>query len=186
MKFIKFSVTTVVVLLMCSCSTPYQPKLILGGYNSSQLGNNTYKVTFKGNQHTPAQTVYDYLLRRCAEITIKEECKYFIVYEDSSYIDKIVMDTGSDLDDQIDEFQLGGHRPDAYLLDRKPEIITDPLQTLKDQKTKIDRTFQELYIETKSTSLVGVFKIQIFADFIQGSEGLLFSAEEILEKYQND
>ncbi len=178
--------TAVIVLLVYNCSTPYQPKGALGGYSSNQLKENNYIVSFKGNQHTTAEMVFDYLLRKCAEITIEENGKYFIVYEDSSYIDKTTFETGPELDEQMNEFQLGGFRSDAYLLDRKPEIITDPLQTLKDQKTKIGRTYNNPNITNKSTNVIGVYKIQIFEEQIEGFEDYFFSAAEILEKYYEE
>ncbi len=174
------------VVLVYNCSTPYQPQGALGGYSSFQLNENNYRVSFKGNQHTQAQTIFDYLLRRCAEITIKKGYKYFIVYEDSSYINKTTFETGPELDEQIGEFQLGGNRADAYLLDRKPEITTDPLQTLKDQKTKIVRTYQYSFIDNKSTNVVGVYKIQIFEEQIEGFEDYFFSALDILEEYDSN
>ena len=63
------------ILLIFNCSTPYQPYGALGGYKSNELDENTYRVLFKGNQHTKAETVYNYLERRCAEITIDEGYK---------------------------------------------------------------------------------------------------------------
>lgn len=167
-----------------NCSTPYQPKGAIGGYSSIQLRENNYKVSFKGNQHTPAETVFDYLLRRCAQITIEENGKYFIIYEDSSYIDKTTFETGPELDEQLGEFQLGGSRPDAYLLDRKPDIVTDPLQTLKDQKTRLQRSYKYSFIDSESTDVVGVYKIQIFEEQIEGYEDYFFSAADILGKYK--
>lgn len=183
---IKHIFAILIVALVYNCSTPYQPKGALGGYSSNQLNESNYKVSFKGNQHTTAETVFDNLLRRCAEITIEERGKYFVVYEDSSYIDKTIFETGPELDEQLDEFQLGGFRPDAYLLDRKPEIVTDPLQTLKDQKTKIIRTYKYSFINSESTNVVGVYKIQIFEEQIKGFENYYFSAKQILEKYRKD
>ncbi len=73
----KHILTAMVVILVYNCSTPYQPKGALGGYSSNQLKANNYKVSFKGNQHTSAEMVFDYLLRRCAEITIEEKGNYF-------------------------------------------------------------------------------------------------------------
>ena len=171
------------VLLLINCSTPYQHKGALGGYSSNQLNKNNYKVSFKGNQHTTAETVFDYLLHRCAEITIEEKGKYFIIYEDSSYLDKIVMETGPDLDQQLCAYQF---RSDNYVLGSKPILITDPRQTLRDQKTRIKRSYKHSFIDSESTEVVGVYKIQIFDEQVKGYEDYFFSAADILGKYDGD
>lgn len=174
----KHILTAVIFILVYNCSTPYQPKGALGGYSSNQLKENNFKVSFKGNQHTTAQTVFDYLLRRCAEITIEEGYKYFIIYEDSSYVDRTVFTDEPELNDKI-----VASRRDNYLLDRQPEIDTNPRQTLNDQKTKIVRTYKYSFIDNETTDVVGVFKIQIFDEQIEGYEDYFFSALEILKKY---
>jgi len=166
-------------ILICGCSTPYQPKGALGGYSSHQLGNNAYKVVFKGNQHTKAETVYNYLERRCAEIAIENRYEYFIIFEDSSYIDETIFEEEPDLDDKI-----ASHRKDNYLLDRQPTIETDPRQTLTDQKTKINRTYKDAFVENKSTNVVGVLKIQLFKEPRKGYENQYLSVDEILGKYK--
>ena len=63
------AILVLLVLLVISCSTPYQPKGALGGYSSEKIGANTYRVEFKGNQHTNTLKTFEYLERRCAEIT---------------------------------------------------------------------------------------------------------------------
>lgn len=184
--------TILIAILAYNCSTPYQPKGALGGYSSNQLKENNFKVSFKGNQHTTAETVFDYLLRRCAEITIEENGKYFIVYEDSSYLNKIVFEDKPSLDAKIEKSE---QKVDGYLLDRQPEINRDPLQTLYDQKTRIRRTYgsysnagsgeiySKVFIDPKITDVVGVYNIQIFEELIEGFEDYFFSAVDILEKY---
>jgi len=175
---IKHILTAVIIILVYNCSTPYQPKGALGGYSSNQLNENNYKVSFKGNQHTAAETVFDYLLRRCAEVTIEEKGKYFIIYEDSSYVDKTLFIDEPDIDEKI-----ASHRSDNYLLNQQPVIDANPRQTLQDQKTKIARTYYTGTLDNESTDVVGVFKIQIFDEQIEGYEDYFFSALEILEKY---
>ena len=188
---IKYILTTVMVILVFNCSTPYQPKGALGGYSSFQLKENNYKVSFKGNQHTTAEIVFDYLLRRCAEVTVEEKGKYFIVYEDSSYVDKTIFVDEQALDAKIEKSE---GRVDGYLLDRQPEINRDPEETLEDQKTRIRRTYSsysdagsgetysQLFVDTQITDVVGIYKIQIFDEPIEGYEDYFFSAFEILEK----
>jgi len=178
---IKFITIIVIGILICTCSTPYQPKGALGGYSSYQLSDNTYKVVFKGNQHTKAETVFDYLERRCAEITVENGFEYFIVFEDSSYVDKTVFSNEPELDEK-----LAAQRKDNYLLDRQPEIDTNPRQTLNDQKTKTARTYRDGTIDNISTDVVGILKIQLANEVKRGFEIHYLSAADILLKYEKE
>jgi hypothetical protein len=167
--------------MLMNCSTPYQPKGALGGYSSNQLEDNTYRVIFKGNQHTKAETVFEYLERRCAEITIKKGYKYFIVIEDSSYIDNKIFSDETELDDLLDNI-----REDKYLLGSQPVIDNNPKQTLADQKTKIARTYHKSFIDTKSTNVVGIFKIMFVDEIVEQFRDYYHPAGEILKKFKNE
>jgi len=169
------------ILLIFNCSTPYQPYGALGGYKSTAIDDNTFRVMFKGNQHTKAETVYNFLERRCAEIAQESGYEYFIVFEDSSYVDITVFSNEPELDDKI-----AAQRKDKYLLDRQPEIDTNPRQTLNDQKTKIARTYKNGTLDTVSTNVVGILKIQLTNEVKKGFENHYLSAKEILEKYDID
>ena len=83
---------TVTVLLiaagLCSlwnCATPYQPQGLLGGYSSEALGNEILDVRFHGNQHTDPDQVHKYLLYRCAELTLENNYKYFVILVNESH-----------------------------------------------------------------------------------------------------
>lgn len=77
MKKILLIVTLLIILI--NCSTPYQPRGLLGGYSEKPIGENRYKVSFLGNQHTDPEDVDIYLLYRCAEITLNKGYKHFAV-----------------------------------------------------------------------------------------------------------
>ena len=169
------------ILLIFNCSTPYQPYGALGGYKSTAIDDNTFRVMFKGNQHTKAETVYNFLERRCAEIALENGCEYFIVFEDSSYIDKTVFLNEPELDQKI-----AAQRKDHYLPDRKPEIDTNPRQTLSDQKTKIGRTYANGTLDNVSTDVVGILKIKVANEIKRGFENHYLSAKQILMKYETE
>lgn len=63
----------------CATMTPYQPASKRGapGYTETQLGSNRYRVTFTGNDLTPADTVKDYALLRAAELTLQKGDDWF-------------------------------------------------------------------------------------------------------------
>ena len=72
------------LLLLAACATPTTYTPALGGdegWSEQKLGDNHYRVTFEGNDVTPRETVEDYLLYRCAEITLKSGNDYFVVLE---------------------------------------------------------------------------------------------------------
>ena len=118
------------------------------------------------------------LERRCAEITLENGYKHFIIFEDSSYIDKTVFSNEPELDEKI-----AAQRKDNYLPNRQPEIDTNPRQTLNDQKTKIGRTYRNGTLDNVSTDVVGILKIQLANEVKRGFENHYLSAKQILEKY---
>lgn len=71
-------------LLLSSCATSYGPKGWDGGYTEMRLGEDTYKVSFHGNSSTESEDVYNYFLRRCAELTKEKGYEYFSFIDQSS------------------------------------------------------------------------------------------------------
>lgn len=66
------------VFLGCATPTPYQPANYLGkGFKEQKLGQDKYRVSFKGNSITERDTVESYLIYRSAELTLKEDYPYF-------------------------------------------------------------------------------------------------------------
>lgn len=67
---------------LAGCAKPalYQP--MRGddvGYGEQQLETNRYRVWFAGNSATPRETVADYVLYRCAELTLDKGYDYFVL-----------------------------------------------------------------------------------------------------------
>ena len=77
------------LFFLASCATSYQKLSLTGGYKDMQLQENVYKVIFKGNTRISKETVKNYALYRCAEVTLENAYDYFIILEDEGY-DKIV------------------------------------------------------------------------------------------------
>jgi len=61
------------------CATTYQKKGFTGGYSDTQLGENMFKVTFRGNGYTSSERALDFCLLRCADLAIEHEFPYFII-----------------------------------------------------------------------------------------------------------
>ena len=65
-------------LSACVSPTPYQPvDPKSGGYSEERISENQYRVVFRGNAHTRPEQVEQYLLRRAAELTLKEGYDWF-------------------------------------------------------------------------------------------------------------
>jgi hypothetical protein len=79
----KVLLISVLSFLIVSCATPYQPKGSSGGYSNMGLGNDQFKISFKGNVYTDSDTVYDYFLRRCAEVTVEKGFDYFVLMDNN-------------------------------------------------------------------------------------------------------
>jgi len=68
-------------LVLTACATSYQPTGFGGGYTETQLGENIFQVSFKGNGYTAGERASDFALLRSAEITLQNGFRYFVVAE---------------------------------------------------------------------------------------------------------
>ena len=66
-----------VAVLLSGCATPYKPDGLMGGFSERQLGQDVFVVSFQGNGYTRDQRARDFLLLRCAEVTLSHGGKYF-------------------------------------------------------------------------------------------------------------
>tara|TARA_Y100001954_G_C15618800_1_gene506695 strand:- start:230 stop:718 length:489 start_codon:yes stop_codon:yes gene_type:complete len=81
----KLFLVLMVCLINYSCATKYQPRMWKGGFESTQLGEDMYRVTFIGNGYTSSTKAQDYCLLRCAELTIENGYKYFVIISEDNY-----------------------------------------------------------------------------------------------------
>lgn len=80
MRLIRLSLIVLIVAL-CGCSA-YQPyNKGSGGFESTWMGGNTYKVFYAGGELGWKGTAKDFALLRCAEITLERGYAYFILLE---------------------------------------------------------------------------------------------------------
>ena len=81
--------TLLLILLtaaLAGCAKPalYQPMEDDVGYGEQKLEDNRYRVWFAGNSATPRETVEDYVLYRCAELTLDKGYDYFVLSDRST------------------------------------------------------------------------------------------------------
>jgi predicted small lipoprotein YifL len=88
-KKIKSFTLLLLIFTFTGCTTtypsyqPYNSKTETG-YRDLKLSNNIYKVSFVGNEYFSEELVGNYLLKRCAELTIERGYKYFIILKDDT------------------------------------------------------------------------------------------------------
>lgn len=75
----KWPVVLLVMALIYGCAVPYQKKGFYGGYLDVQLDTNTVRVTYEGDgRDINDANIFNYLLYRCAEVTVEKGFDYFI------------------------------------------------------------------------------------------------------------
>ncbi len=115
MKLTKDTVIVVLVLLLCAgCATGYHRQGWTGGYNESQLQEDIFRVSFKGNAFIDKEKVQDYLLLRCAEITIDHGFDYFIILGEENSIEVSSYTTPTNVSAQTTSQGNVGYSGSAY------------------------------------------------------------------------
>lgn len=67
--------------LLAGCATSYQPVGFSGGYSETQLGEDIFQVTFKGNGYTSRDRAADLSFLRAAELTLEHGFRYFVIVD---------------------------------------------------------------------------------------------------------
>ncbi|MBI5574393.1 MAG: hypothetical protein HY919_07580 [Elusimicrobia bacterium] len=74
----------VLCLSLFGCATPYKKSGWKGGYTDFKVQDDIFKVGFKGNAKCSLERAEDFCLLRCAEVTIENGYKYFIILDERS------------------------------------------------------------------------------------------------------
>jgi len=74
------------LLLVAACEgpTPYVPRDASSffkqpGYRELELSQDSYRVSYRCGQYTPADRIADFTLLRCADLTQEQGFRYFVV-----------------------------------------------------------------------------------------------------------
>ena len=65
------------------CATGYHSSGLTGGFKETQVGERTYQVRFTGNAYASVDRAAEFLMRRCAELTLEHGARYFMVQQQS-------------------------------------------------------------------------------------------------------
>lgn len=77
----------IISLWLVACTTVYKPAELNGpGYRDTKMSDNTYMVQFLGAKHSRKEQVYQYALRRSAELSQEKGFPYFKIIKTSSFI----------------------------------------------------------------------------------------------------
>jgi len=77
--------TTMIMFILQGCATSYQKTGFAGGYSETQLDENVFNVSFRGNGYSGRERVADFTLLRSAELAIENGFQYFAIIDASSY-----------------------------------------------------------------------------------------------------
>ena len=81
----KLSIFIAVAILLTGCATAYQRQGFAGGFSETQLGENVFRVSFKGNTHTSSERAADFNLLRSAELALENGFSYFVIVDSERY-----------------------------------------------------------------------------------------------------
>jgi len=70
-----------VAAVLSGCATGYQKQSVTGGYSETQLGENIFQVSFRGNGYTRRERASDFSLLRSAEVALENGFRYFVIVE---------------------------------------------------------------------------------------------------------
>ena len=76
-----FAYLTVALLLAGCATTQYEPLAESRGDLVTQLKEDTYRVEYRVNPFTSQEVLDEFLLRRCADITLQQGYDYFAMTE---------------------------------------------------------------------------------------------------------
>jgi len=72
--------------LLSGCASSYKPNSIFGGFDETMLSPDTFRISVSGNAFTSGGRVYDFALLRAAELSIQNQCPYFVVLDQENRV----------------------------------------------------------------------------------------------------
>jgi hypothetical protein len=85
-RFILFVNLIAIAIIFSGCATPYQSESLTGGYKSMKVQDDVFKVSFRGNASTRSEQTENFVLLRCAEVTLENGYNYFVIIDSNTAI----------------------------------------------------------------------------------------------------
>ena len=142
-KAIQFLFAGVFILTLASCNNSkavaYQKDNGSGGYTEEKVNNDTYIISFDGNEHNKKDRNFDYALLRAAEIEERNNFDYFAVL--STVNDKVLEKSNSytklDNNDTWLKVQFfKNNKPMKYQTVYEPKVVINDLHKKYKIKSK--------------------------------------------------
>lgn len=89
----KITIIFLFMMVIQGCMTQYQRNGFTGGYSETQLDENVFRVSFRGNGYTRRERVSDFTLLRSAELTLENGFKYFVIIDSGSFTSRSTFTT---------------------------------------------------------------------------------------------
>jgi hypothetical protein len=78
-------VSSIILIVLAGCETPYGPTSLMGGFSETQVAPDVFSINFRGNGFTTSERSWDFVMLRAAELTLQNSFRYFaVVREDAS------------------------------------------------------------------------------------------------------
>jgi hypothetical protein len=87
------TIIVMALIFLVGCASPYQPHGFGGGYSETQLDENVFQVSFRGNGYTSHEHASDLCLLRSAEIAKQHDFAYFIIVDRSNSVTQFAYTT---------------------------------------------------------------------------------------------
>lgn len=81
----KYTLSIILIFTLLGCATSYQKDGFSGGFSTTQLNENIFTVTFKGNEYTARDKANDFALLRSAEVALENGFSYFTIVDAKEY-----------------------------------------------------------------------------------------------------
>ena len=72
-----------ILSVMSGCATGYHASGVGGGYSETVLGENVFRVSFRGNGYSSSERVADLSLLRCADLCLEHGFGFFALVDGS-------------------------------------------------------------------------------------------------------
>lgn len=103
---------SVVLIALAGCATGYNKSGFLtgGGFSDTQLDENVFNITFRGNQYTSMERAKDFIYLRAADLTLKSGFTYFAITYATENVSTSSYTTASETTTQVNFY---GNTADA-------------------------------------------------------------------------
>ncbi|HXV19337.1 MAG TPA: hypothetical protein VD883_04590 [Candidatus Omnitrophota bacterium] len=141
----KSAILLLSVLLAAGCATGYQKQDMWGyGYHETKLQDDVYRIDFEGGADSEMTQIKDFALLRCAEFSIQNGYKYFVILERTADNKVSVVETpGYEFDDYYYDpvrpyiLRPRYRRPTTYSVFTEPSV-SNIIQGYRERPTNVN------------------------------------------------